>query len=268
MIMLLTGLGFEAAGAGPRLSVAPEEGPVYAGVAFDVVCTVSWDGDVEEYIVLPAELPAELAAVGWGTVTVASLRVTLEDGRPVVTQTIRIVANSAGTYTVPDIAIPYVVGGSLPTDEETPGKVALVMESFEITVLGVQTGPSRWVGLIVLVVVGGVFFLVFVLQRRDAEDGVEVLSPLERVQRVLHAAKRHRLDGNYYAYYQDLTRVAAQLNDGPTSDPKLLETMQRRTQEVGYQGLRPSDEELEGDQREIERAVARWKEDSRECSRT
>jgi hypothetical protein len=79
------------------------------------------------------------------------------------------------------------------------------------------------------------------------------------VQGALHAARRQRLDGKFYEFYLELGRAAAALpSEG--RPPGLAETLKARAQEVGYKGVRPTDDRMDGDVRDVERALTRYKE--------
>jgi hypothetical protein len=263
VIVSLSVLPVQAQDSALSLSVEIPSKEVHLGSSLQVVCSISWPGEASEYLVMPAELDT----LDWASMRVTSLQTEIAAGAPLIKQTIKITPNRVGTFSVPNIRVPYFLGATLPTEGE-PNPVGLIVESFEVTVLEEKSNSSTLL-LVILSSLGGLLLLGFFLMRRNrGEQQAETLSPLEVVQHDLHAAKRHRLDGNYYEFYQDLVRVVTRLNDGASSETQLLETMQRRAQEVGFQGARLTEDEIDGDQRDIERAVARWKEESNTCSPT
>jgi hypothetical protein len=263
MMASLSALPVQAQDSAPSLSVEKPSQAVHVGSSFEVICSVTWAGEPDEYLVLPAELNT----LDWATMRVTSLQTEIAEGAPFIKQTIKITPNRVGTFSVPNIRIPYLLGATLPAGAE-PNTLALVVESFEVTVLEENSNSSLVLAVIVCSLGALLLLGIFFARRNRGEQLAEGLSPLEVVQHDLHAAKRHRLDGNYYAFYQDLARVVTRMNDGTAIEAQLLETMQRRAQEVGFQGVKLTEDEIDGDQRDIERAVVRWKEESNTCSPT
>jgi len=83
---------------------------------------------------------------------------------------------------------------------------------------------------------------------------------LPAVQEALHRARQRRLDGNFYEFYTELSQAAAL---PPLADkyPGLADLLKGRAQEVGYKGVRPTDDQMAGDFGDVERALARYKEE-------
>jgi hypothetical protein len=67
------------------------------------------------------------------------------------------------------------------------------------------------------------------------------------------------LDGHFYEYYLELARAVNAL-PAERKPAGLAETLQGRAQAVGYQGVRPTEDEMDGDFRDVERALTRYKE--------
>jgi hypothetical protein len=81
---------------------------------------------------------------------------------------------------------------------------------------------------------------------------------VERAQTLLHEARRKRLDGDFYAFYQQLTAAVSVAQAHP--DARALVTrLQERTREVGFKGIRPTEDELDGDAKAAEAVVDQWK---------
>jgi hypothetical protein len=74
------------------------------------------------------------------------------------------------------------------------------------------------------------------------------------VQTVLNLARQHRLDGKFYDYYRALAH-AATLAAPSVAARKLREKLENDAQRVGYGALQPSDDELDGALRDIERML-------------
>jgi hypothetical protein len=78
-------------------------------------------------------------------------------------------------------------------------------------------------------------------------------------EEALGCARRHRQEGDFYQFYVGLSRAAGTLPaDGHA--PELAATLKTRAQETGYRGVRPTDDQMDGDLRDVERAMARHKE--------
>ncbi len=254
LMILVCFVGFRAHGEGIELESPRGPAQVVAGAPFLLTYTVQWEGDADDFFVAPAETdPFE-----GGTCSVRSVEAYSREGRQVVEQHIEVVANRPGTLTLPEVRVPYREAGK---DDAKAPVTYLVAPDLSVEVREEHDRPA-WIVpasvVLVMVVAAG---LVGLVRRKKHVDKGPVQSPAERVQSQLHEAQRHRLDGDYYAFYQTLDRIMGQC--GMDEEAKALkEKLDRRVREVGYQGARPHDDELTGDYRDVERAVARWKEES------
>jgi hypothetical protein len=79
------------------------------------------------------------------------------------------------------------------------------------------------------------------------------------VAEAVRLARVHRQEGDFYKFYLELARAASALPD-PGEPPNLAAALKARAQEAGYKGARPTDDQMDGDLRDLERAVARHKE--------
>jgi hypothetical protein len=75
----------------------------------------------------------------------------------------------------------------------------------------------------------------------------------------LSTARQHRCDGRPYECYRELLRAAEHLS---SKEVGLVNHMKKRIQDVGYKGERPSDDFIDGDFREVERALKRCREEA------
>jgi hypothetical protein len=78
-------------------------------------------------------------------------------------------------------------------------------------------------------------------------------------EEALRCARRRRQEGDFYKFYVELARAAETLEVGG-QQPELAATLKERAQETGYRGVRPTDDQMDGDLRDLERAMARHKE--------
>ena len=238
---------------GPTVEVALSSGSPSTETPFQVAYTLTWPQGETVYVLMPVALPE----LGWGVWRL--LRHTSlpagESGQRIEAVT-EITPSDAGTHEIPGLNFAYVADGAV-LEAATPSLVAAPAQA--VTVRGAAAGlpiPLLAAGSAALVVLLSVAVLMLRRGRRD-ETG-PARSPEERVQYALHAAQRHRLDGDFYGYYQELTRIAEWT---AAENAELVSALRTRTQSVGYRGVRPTEDELNGDQRAIERAVADWKEE-------
>ena len=81
------------------------------------------------------------------------------------------------------------------------------------------------------------------------------------VQDALHKARQQRLDGQFYEFYVELSRAAGLVANGSEGrDVAVL--IKAHAEEVGYKGLRPTDDQMDGDFGDVERALARLNENN------
>jgi hypothetical protein len=251
--------------AEPELSVTRDEGPARLGQVYRVRCEVSWVGDAAAYAVLPAKFDA----IDWGTMTVADVHGRVADGKNIVTQTIEIVPSKKGEQKVPEISITYLNPEATPPAEKADSRTAptdsSASPSLRAEPFTMEVRPARiffWnsgglgASLLLLTVIG---WRVAAHWRRKRQpisvSGGSSAPDLNSIQSILHLARQHRLDGKFYEYYQVLARAAE------PADSQLASRLKSLAQEVGYRGSRPTDDDLDGDFRAVERALARVKED-------
>jgi hypothetical protein len=263
-----------AAAAEPELTVIPQEGSVHPNRAYRIVCEVSWVGSPLDYAILPAEADP----IDWGTAKVSHVRAYVRsdaDGaRNIVSQTLEITPNKTGEFQTPEIRISYLTPEATSPAENSaapkaaaPGTVppdsgaspSLRADPFSIVVQPDRTLIWVFGGLgasLLLTALGWRF-------ARHSRKPQPTLSPkpadLPAIQGGLHRARQLRLDGNFYEYYLELART---VNGLPTERKPagLAEALEGRAQAVGYQGVRPTDDEMDGNFRDVERALTRYKE--------
>lgn len=202
-----------------------------------------------------AGAPPGIVAPEWGTLPVgltATIQSIEAESAASGTESrivIGLTAQEAGEYAIPSFQI------ALLGQSEGPFET----DAFSLKVRAANT--EQWMavlaGLVVLLVGGAVYLR----QRRGARATTAALGQTraDRIAAKLHEARRYRLDGNFYAYYQALSDAAAWCDTAPDED--LAAKLRERTRQVGYQGLRPSDDELDSVMREVERASRRVNEE-------
>lgn len=252
-----------AAGAEPVLE-GPESASGYAGYPLELVYTLHWDGQPGDYVVYPLEFDGIDAAPGEAdeaeadvppplTYHVTSTETRVRDGRPEVVQRLLVTARAPGAYTVPAVTVKYAppdeLDGPVRGVAEAP-PVAVRVRDYEKVRLAYTLAGAGAAALVAV----GVAMAWRARARRRRSPGPAPKTPLEQARELLHEARRHRLDGDFYAYYRALARASQLLGPGAAALAKRYED---RARAVGYQAARPADDELEGDWKELERACAR-----------
>lgn len=272
--LALSVLACDKAGAEPELHIIPQQGLAHPNQAYRVTLEVTWSGGASDYAILPAEMDP----IDWGTMTIRAARAFVRDAgngesQNVVSQTLEFVPNKVGEFTTPAIRVFYLNPGATPPAEkvdhgtappDSSASPSLGAEPFTIVVRPART-TLFWIsgGLgasLLLTAVG--WWSVHLLHRRQPTLYTGGSVPASQtVQFTLHRARQHRLDGKFYEYYVELARAAEQLP--PAGQPGgLAAALKARAQEVGYKGVRPTDDAMDGDFREIERALTRCGEDA------
>ncbi len=285
--------------AEPELKVIPQDGCAHptvcqtttnCGHAYRIVCEVSWAGNASDYTILPAEADP----VDWGTVALTEAKAFVRNdaagARNIVSQTIEITPasippNNTGSFKTPAIRIAYFNPEATPPAESAappaaaPGTVPPVSSaspSLGADPFDLMVCPDRspiWIsgglGASLLLTALG-WWSVRRLRRPQPtlKNGVRDsgLGSRERgestsdvVAEAIRLARVHRQEGDFYKFYLELARAASSLPD-PGEPPNLAAALKARAQEVGYRDARPTDDQMDGDLRDLERAVARHKE--------
>ena len=257
--------------AEPELTMLKAKQPARPGKPFTVTYEVSWVGDAVAYTVLPAQIED----IDWGTAALTTTRTFLRDGENVVVQTVEIVPHKPGQYQAPVVHIPYVSPQDTTTRDDLerseglaaqPDAPSLTAESFTIEVkarsLVIWAASALGGAVAVLIGVAAAVWLVrhYRHQRRPGEPEPETKPDLPAAQRGLHTANQFRLDGDYYRFYGALARSVGALF--PNEDTKLETKLTARARDVGYRGVRPTEDEMDTDFREVERMLRRTTEDT------
>jgi hypothetical protein len=248
--------------AQPALTIHPDPQPARPGEPYRIICEVAWSGESAAYAILPAEVQE----VDWGKVNVVRATSEVRDGINVVSQVIEIKPAREGTFQTPAIEIPFRSPGDVkqtvepespkhPSDPETLPK--LRADQFPLLVQP-HTTPA-WLP----VVLGALFFvgtaamvLRYGRRKRPAAPAPAVAGPIvdrAAAEAALLAAKRCRIEGDFYRAYGELARAAGLTGAGGAV---MAEELGGRAQSVGYRGVRPGDDEIEGDFKQVERAIA------------
>lgn len=244
----------------PTLERIESGDPAHPGQPHDIVLEMTWPEAPEAYTILPAEF----SEPEWGTMELVRTEGFSRDGQNVVRQIIQVTADEPGEYTVPEIRVSFMNPEAMTPAETTaeattpPDRSAyptLRIASFPLSVQ--PSGRMTWIsaGLGVLLLLAIVCVVVLARRNKAAPESMpEPGVSLDDIQTTLHVARKHRLDGNYYGFYADLGRAAELIADRG-GDGNLAGVLNAQAQHVGYGGHRPTEDEMDGHFRDVERAL-------------
>ncbi len=244
----------------PSLEVIVPERDPRVGEPYTVSYQVSWLGNARDFAVMPLEFES----VEWGDATVRQAVSELRGDTLSVTQSLEVIPREAGNFDWPVVTIGYPnPEAATPKENETPEAnpsdprvyPTLRAQSLPILVRSPQNAP--WIsGGLGAFLVFSIFMAFLVYTRRSRAIAVpeSALTNEPTVEEVLHIARRHWLDGQYYEYFTTLIRAAESVGKNSHSD--LLKRLKSRAHEVGFGGAHPTEDELEGVFRDVQRAVS------------
>lgn len=262
--LLIAGASLVASADVPTLSGVVTNGEFATpNQAYSVVYEITWEGDPGEYLIAPPEVEA----FTWGTARVARSRATAREGLNVLYYTLEFTAEGPGTYEIPGITFRYFTPDQVPQPgptESGPGDAGqadaefpmLRAEPISLIVRAPSTVPLPALvtgALLACCALAGAW--VFARRRRRGTPPAQV-DPLAEVSAMVHAARGRRLDGDYYAFYCEMLKAVQRLEPG-SAVGALQTALKNRAREVGFKGVRPTDDEMDGVERDVERAVSK-----------
>lgn len=239
----------------PKAAIEPPKGTVRVGESFEVGVSVSWTGDSSRFKVSPGDLtnPA------WGEAAWIRVEARKTADQTVQTFVAQFLATEPGTFAIPSLRLTYVDANQKPSETGPPSN-QLQVDGFDQKVNPDYRWAYPYMALGVVVAGLGVSFASIWYGRRksQAANAPDPLAPWRTVEESLHNARRHRLDGDFYSYYREQLRIVQFVGGEVKSefDTRLKKMVER----VGYQGHKPTEDEIEGSMKDLERALARWKE--------
>ena len=216
-----------------------------AGKPFEIQYAVRWEGEPDAYLVEP--LVAD-ASEDWDVVQLARDTAFRNGDLNEHVFSVQLQSNEPGPREVPGMTVAYFMPVG---DEESPAKEILYTDAFT---LDIAEPVDRRIAVLaaVAVTLTGLAGLALWRSRRRGTP-VTVSGPRDdSFAGALHSARAHRLDGDYYAFYQELTRAAAHLSPGEESKA-LRQRLSEQAKAVGFQARMPTPDELDGDLRDLER---------------
>lgn len=260
----------QACGDGPEVRVIPPKSPPRVNQPTEIIYEISWSGDPKNFAILPLEFEP----VSWADLEAGPTRSGISDGRNTVFHTLRINPRQSGQFEVPPVKIGYRIPGetNAPSPEEhaehqhvnpTPGTQAIedTYPTVRASAVPLEVRPPARLGWYLagggglILVLGGAFWALYAYRRVPA--GAPASPPRSNIggaQAALHTAKQHRLDGKYYEFYRSLEHAVRLVGDGDAARA-LQARLDAQANEVGYKGLRPTDDAMDGALKDVERLI-------------
>lgn len=243
-------------------TIAPA-GSAHTSELATVTYRLSWPAGEASAWRIPAP---EIEQPEWGSAYLLASRAYEAGGRTVVEFEVGVVADEVGEYELPPIefqahrAEDIVKNESAPL-REAPAPWGPSSESELLQVVTSKAAPIRVVtDYTPIIGVGAAAFasLIVLLAGiwgvRRMLSGGPVSAPLPVAsdpREYVHVARKHRLDGDFYSFYQAL--LAAADGVGGSEAIRLRARFKERAREVGYGGARPTDDELDAALKDVER---------------
>lgn len=246
----------------PVLEVRLEQETARVGEPYRVVYETSWTGAPDAFAVLPTDPET----VPWATSRSTQMATRAEGAKFFVTQTVEYVPYEAGEFEVSPFVVSYfdpaLIEDSESTSEDAPGEELPEQQTISAPAFTVSVradlGPYIFYGtalaLVAALGAAGAWTLLRRRRRARLEGASEGVAVPQTVHAVLNLARQYRLDGKFYEFYKELSRAATLLAPS-VAVRKLREKLEADAKDVGYRGVRPSDDEMEGSLKDVERAM-------------
>ncbi len=227
---------------------------VRPGEVFPVEYVVSWEGNPHDYAVLPPTLTEQ----AWGSAELLEIRTLSQGTRQEVRVIVGYYADEPGDFEIPSLQVRVAEVG-----ESTENSIVALESDAPTQVLDappimMHVRHSRvfiWLGGVFVAICALLGVLYFQARKRAVQTQVSEPTSREQAQRMLHEARKHRLDGDFYQHYRALARALDLIAEEEPVEAALRERIGNRIDDTGYRGRRPADDELDGDFRDVERII-------------
>ena len=245
----------------PVLEVRLEQETARVGEPYRVVYETSWSGTPDDFRVLPTEPEP----VSWAASRSVGAEGAADGAKFFVTQTVEYVPNEAGEFEVPPFVVSYfdpaLVEDSESLSEEAEGEQLPEQQTIRAAgfTVTVKSDLGRhviyWTALALFAALSAAGVWKLTRRRRARLEGASVgVAEPQTARSALNLARQHRLDGKFYEFYRELSRAAA-LFAPSGATRKLREKLEADAKEVGYRGVRPTDDDMDGALKDLERAM-------------
>lgn len=247
----------------PEVTTIPPAGSAHTSELATVTYRLSWPAGEAQVWRIPAP---EIEQPEWGSAYLLASRAYEAGGRTVVEFEVGVVADEVGEYELPPIEFQAHRAEDIVKNESAPLREApapwgppsesdvLQVVSSKVVLIRVVTDYAPIAGFSAAAVACLLVLLAGAWGVRRTLSGGPVLAPLPVAsdpREYVHAARKHRLDGDFYSFYQALVAAA-----GGAAGPEAIRLRARfkeRAREVGYGGARPTDDELDAALKDVER---------------
>lgn len=253
--------GITSATAVPSLEMHIGGSSAVVNEPYSVVYDVWWSGDASEYASVPPQVDVE----GWGTVENVTTSTHVEDGKNVIRHTITILPTEIGVFSVPETEVAYFSPADLlgVEDEEASTSAYPTLQAGILLVTVREPtdyllNSVMFAGFGIILISCALFF-----RRRQAGLAARITEYSEiSIPSIIHDARKHKLDRDFYSFFQGLLRAA-----GLLKDVEIRKELQKHYEELtlaaGYQGLVISDDDMDA---AIEKLEAAHRSDRRSTS--
>lgn len=243
----------------PSLDAYSDSAGAVLNQPYSVVYELTWTGDPGEY----SSVPPALEVGDWGAVSGVTTSTLIDDGQNVIRHVVAIVPSKVGEFSIPETEVPYFSPSDLPEpsakaeddeDAEVPEVVYPMLRAGVIPVLvrepdDIQMTIVMFTGLgIVLLSFGAVFY-----RRRAVRMAQSSGYLVMTVPSMIHDARKHRLDQDYYGFFQGLMRGAGLLKNA-VARGRLQKQFETSALSIGYKGAEVSDADMDVALEELEAA--------------
>ena len=236
--------------AEPTIQVLSAPEHAILGEIYPIQLQVTWEGPSTEY----SSLPPHIEVSDWADLN--SLTSTSVKGdQNSINHTLQIRPRKTGQFTISELLVPYFKPTQTSTAVEMDSELAeyptLNAGMISINVIESSDSLVKWLGM---GVVGLILAAIAWAYSRRKVVQVATLSHRESsIPGIVHQARKHRLDGYHYKFFQEMLRGAGLLSDSP--DKKhLQQRFEELTLAIGYKGMVPTDDDMDSAIRELERA--------------
>jgi hypothetical protein len=232
--------------AAPHVSIIPEEITVRAEKSFDVFINVSWNGDAEEYIIVPPDLQLP---EGFHKVSSSFLSSARQNSQLIKYHYI-LKSQNKGAFTIPPVEIKYWGKESKEENFVSTEQVSIDVTGF--TFFGLNT---TWIiTSIAAAVLIAVFAIAFVTNKQlsKKKKNLRKNKDSEKQQLItsLQNCREHKIKGDYSGFFQCAVDAAGQI---PDMDQAFIDNLTDSLGKVRFGGYRPTAEEVDRIFRSIEK---------------
>lgn len=246
----------------PVLEVRLEQEKARVGEPYRVVYETSWTGAPGDYVVLPTDTET----VPWATALSTQMATRGEGAKFFVTQTVEYVPHEPGEFEVPPFVVSYFdpaliedfeLASEKAGGEQLPEQQTIRTAGFTVSV---QSDLGRYIfywtalALFAALSAAGAWTLAQRRRRARLEGASGGAAVPQTAHGALNLARQYRLDGKFYEFYKELSRAATLLAPSVAAR-KLREKIEADAKEVGYRGVRPTDDDMDGILKDVERAM-------------